>query len=75
MSDAVLEIVSRINTFSPQERAELAYAFLQSLDDEDEGVAEAWEAELSRRAAEIRSGRAVGKAADQLFAELEGESS
>jgi putative addiction module component (TIGR02574 family) len=72
MSDMVSQIISQIPSFSNKERAELAYAFVCSLDSEeaDEGVEEAWNGELKRRAAEIRSGKAVGKPAAELFAEL-----
>jgi putative addiction module component (TIGR02574 family) len=71
MTQAVADILARIDTLSQQERAELAYAFVCSLEpEEEEGVAEAWDAELSRRVAEIRSGQAVGKPADQVFAAL-----
>jgi hypothetical protein len=43
---------------------------LSFLEPEDEGAAEAWEAEVARRVEEIRGGRAVGTPADKLFAEL-----
>ncbi len=72
MSEAVTQILSRLDTLSQPERAELAYAFLCSLELEEERAAEAWEVELSRRVAEIRAGKAVGKPADQLFSELRG---
>jgi putative addiction module component (TIGR02574 family) len=75
MSELVLQILSRIDDLSPQERAEVAYAYLRSLEPEEEGVEEAWQAELARRVAEIRNGRATGKPADQLFAELRGQKS
>jgi putative addiction module component (TIGR02574 family) len=70
MTEAVAQFLSQMDTFSPEERAELAYALLCSLEPEEEGVEEAWDAELSRRVAEIRSGQAVGKPTEQLFAEL-----
>jgi putative addiction module component (TIGR02574 family) len=69
MSEAVTQILANVDRLSQQERAELAYAFLCSLEPEEEGVAEAWDAELSRRGAEIRSGRAVGKPSEQVFRE------
>ena len=53
-----------------EERAELAYFLLSSLEPEEEGAAAAWDAEISRRVAEIRSGKANGKPAEQVFAEL-----
>ena len=70
MSEAVTQILSRLDALSQPERAELAYAFLCSLEPQEEGAAEAWDAELTRRVAEIRSGKAIGKPADQLFTEL-----
>ena len=70
MSEAVTQILAHLDSLSQQERADLAHAFLRSLKPEDEGVAEAWDVELSRRVAEIRSGQAVGNPAEQLFAEL-----
>jgi putative addiction module component (TIGR02574 family) len=73
MTQAVAEILSRMSTLSQAERAEIALAYLRSLEPEEEGVEEAWEAELARRAEEIRSGKAVGKPAEQLFAELRRE--
>jgi len=73
MTQAVADILARIDALSQQERAELAYAFVCSLEpDGEEGIAEAWDAELSRRVAEIRSGQAAGRPAEQLFAELRG---
>lgn len=42
----------------------------RSLEPEDEGIGEAWDAELSRRVAEIRDGKVIGKPADQVFMEL-----
>jgi putative addiction module component (TIGR02574 family) len=73
MTEAVAQILSHIDSLSQQERAEVAYAVICSLEPEEEGVAEAWDAELSRRVAAIKAGRAVGKPADQLFAELREE--
>ena len=53
------------------ERAELAHFLIQSLDQGVDADAEAaWEAELARRAEEIRSGRAVGIPAEKVFSEL-----
>jgi len=54
-----------------QERAELAHLLILSLDQEEDADAEAaWDAELARRGVEIKSGSAVGRPADQVFAEL-----
>lgn len=70
MSEAVTQILARVDRLSQQERAELAYAFLCSLEPKEEGVAAAWDAELSRRVAEIHGGQATGKPSEQVFAEL-----
>src|SRR5713101_8587542 len=56
------QLKSQLGLLTPQERAELAHFLLLSLEEEaDEGVEAAWEAELARREAEIKSGKAVGK--------------
>jgi putative addiction module component (TIGR02574 family) len=70
MTEAVKQFRSQLGALSQQERAELAYWLLTSLEPADDGVEDAWRAELHRRIAEIRSGRAVGRDADELFAEL-----
>lgn len=70
MTQAVAEILARMDGLSREERAELALAFVVSLEPEEDGVAEAWDAALAQRLAEIRSGNAVGKPAEQVFAEL-----
>ncbi len=68
MSQVFSEILSHIDGLTPQERAELAYAFVCSLEpDEEQGIAEAWDAELSRRVAEIRSGKAIGSINDDVL--------
>jgi putative addiction module component (TIGR02574 family) len=73
MTEAVAQILERLETFSQDERAELAYAFLRSIEPEEEGVEAAWQAELARRVAEVRSGQASGRPAEQVFAELRGQ--
>ena len=71
MTQAVEQLKAQLGHLSAEERAELAHFLLVSLEPEDgDGVDAAWEAEVARRVEEIRSGRAVGKPAEQLFAEL-----
>jgi putative addiction module component (TIGR02574 family) len=53
-----------------EERTELANYLLDSLDEGDEDVAAAWQAEVRRRVAEIRAGQVTGKPAEQVFAEV-----
>jgi putative addiction module component (TIGR02574 family) len=53
------------------DRAELALFLINSLDQGSDPDAEAaWDAELARRAEEIKSGKAVGEPAEKVFAEL-----
>jgi putative addiction module component (TIGR02574 family) len=76
MSDRLDSLKALALSLPSGERAELAHLLIDSLDDEPEGDVEAaWDAELARRAEEIRSGRVVGKPADQVFSELRGRSS
>jgi putative addiction module component (TIGR02574 family) len=71
MSEAVADILSRVKDFSQSERAELAYALLLSLEPDESPEADtAFEAELTRRVAEVREGKVRGKPAEQVFAEL-----
>jgi putative addiction module component (TIGR02574 family) len=52
------DILDAALKLEPAERARIAHEIIVSLDDEpaDEGVEEAWEHELAKRAAEIDSG-------------------
>jgi putative addiction module component (TIGR02574 family) len=61
---------NQLEKLSREERAELAYFLLSSLEPAEEGAAAAWDAEISKRVAEIRSGKANGKPPEQVFAEL-----
>jgi putative addiction module component (TIGR02574 family) len=54
-----------------QDRAELAYCLIRSLDDKDDPeIQAAWEAELDRRWQEMESGAVAGQPAESVFAEL-----
>jgi len=58
-------------SLSETDRAELAHFLIQSLDrGADEDAETAWDAELARRAEEIKSGGAAGEAAEKVFSEL-----
>lgn len=53
------------------ERAELAFTLLQSLDSEADADAEAaWDAELARRMEQIERGDVTGEPAESVFARL-----
>ena len=68
MSETVVRILAQVEALNRQERAELAHAVLLSLEPEEPGAAEAWDAELTRRLARFRNGQAVEVPAEQVFA-------
>ena len=71
MSSVLDNWKAQLDQLPPNDRAELAYYLLSSLDDdEDEGDETAWDAEASRRVNEIRAGTATGRDADALLGEL-----
>ena len=71
MSMAIEHLKTEMTSLTAEERAELAHFLIQTLDVEPEkGIEVAWDAELARRSEEILSGKAVGKPAEQVFAEL-----
>lgn len=53
-----------------EDRAEIAYCLIRSLDEDESEIQTAWEAELERRWREMESGEVVGKPAESVFAEL-----
>jgi putative addiction module component (TIGR02574 family) len=58
MSRAVEELYEQASHLSEEDRAELAGKLLESIEDpSDEGVEEAWAAEIERRMLEYRAGR------------------
>ena len=71
MAITVEELRTELGGLSDTERGELAHFLILSLDQSsDENVERAWDAELDRRAEEIRSGRASGEPANKVFCEL-----
>ncbi len=69
------EIAERLRTelavLDSEDRADLAYFLLQSLDEEvDPSIEVAWDAELDRRIADIESGNVKGIACDEVLSEL-----
>jgi putative addiction module component (TIGR02574 family) len=69
MTEAVARIAAQLDGLSQQERAELAQVVLLSLEPDEPGAEEAWDQELARRVARIRSGEAVGIPVEQVFAD------
>jgi len=71
MSVTAEKLRTELATLTDTERAELAHFLIQSLDSGADGDAETeWDAELARRADEIRSGWASGEPAGKVFSEL-----
>ena len=71
MSQVMETLKSQLAALPNSDRAELAQFLIESLGPgAEEGSEAAWEEELTRRVAEIRSGEVVGKSADEVFAEL-----
>jgi putative addiction module component (TIGR02574 family) len=70
MTEAVQLMKTQAQSLSTAEKADLAYFLLSSLEPEDEGLEEAWRAEIGRRVAEIRSGTAIGRPVDEVISEL-----
>ena len=59
MSAVLKQIHELLPALTEEERAQLAHELIISLDGpEDEGVDEAWEAEIERRLDEVESGKA-----------------
>jgi putative addiction module component (TIGR02574 family) len=71
MSLQIKEIVNKALNLSPEERAELIHELILSLDDViDNEVERAWDAEIEKRVKEIKSGKAKGRPADDILAEI-----
>ena len=51
------ELLKKALELSPGERAELAGSLIESLDEADEGVTEAWNEEIARRIEELDTGK------------------
>jgi putative addiction module component (TIGR02574 family) len=73
MAETLERLKIQLEHLSTEDKIELAHFLLISLEPEEEGVAAAWDSEISRRVEEIRSGRASGTPAEEVFAELRRE--
>jgi len=51
------ELLKKALALSPGERAELAGSLIESLDEADDGVTEAWNEEIARRIEELDTGK------------------
>lgn len=71
MSLQIKEIVNKALNLSPEERSELIHELILSLDDViDKKVERAWDTEIERRVKEIKSGKAKGRPAEEILAEI-----
>jgi len=71
MTAAAEKLRPKLASLSETERAELAHFLIKSLEDgKDDDAEKAWDAELARRAEEIRSGKATGESAEKVFSKL-----
>ena len=68
---AAPDLLNEILRLPPDERAKLALELLRSLDGEPEsGAAEAWDAEIERRGAEVEAGTAETMTLDEYRAHV-----
>lgn len=70
MSTGIEHWKSQLAGLTPDERADLAHFLLSTLEPDEEGVEAAWDAEASRRVADIRAGGVKGRPVEDLLAEL-----
>ncbi|MBV8053314.1 MAG: addiction module protein [Acidobacteriaceae bacterium] len=70
MSPEVSDLLKRALALPAEERAALANTLLDSLEASDPSVEAAWNEEVARRIADLKSGRAVTVAWEQLHREL-----
>ena len=66
-AEKLREEVLRLPT---EDRAEIAYCLIRSLDEDESNIQGAWEAELERRWQEMESGKVIGEPAENVFVEL-----
>ena len=71
MSLLLQKVANKALDLPLKERAELAHELIVSLDDAiDKEVETAWDAEIERRVKEIKSGKAKGRPAEEILAEI-----
>lgn len=73
MSVLMQEVSNKAFNLSPEERAELAHELIISIDadgDMDREVEAAWDVEIEKRVKEINSGKAKGRVAEDILAEI-----
>jgi putative addiction module component (TIGR02574 family) len=70
MNPELSQLLKQALALSPDERAALANTLLDSLEAQDKSVQEAWDQEVARRMEDLKTGKAVTVAWEQLHREL-----
>jgi putative addiction module component (TIGR02574 family) len=71
VSPAAEDIKKKLSALPPEDRAEIAYFLIHTLDEQTDPDWDAcWHAELTRRTREIECREVVGQPADEVFREL-----
>ena len=70
MSDLVEELSRKALSLAPEERVRLAEALLATVQEVDDEVEAAWDAEIERRVGDIDQGRAKLIPAEEVFTEV-----
>jgi putative addiction module component (TIGR02574 family) len=75
MATILKELENQALQLSPQERGELIHRLIVSLEgtpeDTPEAIAQAWDAEIARRVADMEAGKTVWIPAEEVFARLD----
>jgi putative addiction module component (TIGR02574 family) len=66
MTEEADELLKKALTLSPEDRATLAGSLLESLEEAEEGVEEAWNEEITRRVEEFEAGKAKTVSWDEV---------
>lgn len=71
MSDLLDKMTNEALSLPINDRAKLAHELIMSLDERiDSDVNNAWEAEISRRAQQIKDGTAKGRSVEEVLSEI-----
>jgi len=71
MAATIEQLTQDALTLSELDRAHLAQTLLRSLEPiAEEGVEEAWDAEVARRLERVQQGAAEGRPADEVFRDI-----
>lgn len=75
MTTVLDELEAQALHLSPEERGQLIHRLIVSLEgtpeDTPEAIAQAWDEEIARRAADMEAGKTVWIPADEVFARLD----